>query len=388
MMRPLDLLRCLARGAAEGLAAARRRRTETIPARRTPPVGVALLSTPTVPIDAAGKAEAPTASHWAWRQIAGVLLEHGYAVEVVSAQNRAFTPRRPYTVFVGAVDDFARLAPLLPGGCRRLLYLDDADVVFRNYAELERLVRLKDRRGPVLVARRHARLTPALEHATAAIVRGNEWTLSTYGHARIPLHRVPTVCLGEHPSPATKNVEACRRRFLWPGGYGLVRKGLDRVLEAFATSPELGLTVCGPVGAEPDFAAAYAAELGSAPNIEAVGSVDVRSRRYAEIARRCVALVLPSAAEGQADEVVAGMGAGLIPIVSRESGVDVDDGGVILDDCSVATVQEAVRELSSRPAEHLLEMAMTAWTLARARHAPAVVRARYRDLLAGILGAA
>ena len=63
------------------------------------------------------------------------------------------------------------------------------------------------------------------------------------------------------------------------------------------------------------------------------------------------------------------MQAGLIPLVSRESGVDIDpDFGMILGDDSVAAVEAAVRSLAARPPAELAAMARRAWTVARATY--------------------
>jgi hypothetical protein len=381
---PSLLLGAVAHGVADGVALARSGRGRVV--SQGPQTGdAALVSGPIAPFLSSARTAVP--SHWAWRTLAEVLLERGYRLDVVSHLNTAFVPQRPYSLFVGAREDFVRLAELLPGSCLKVLHLDSADVLFQNLAELERLGAIKDRRGAVLTPRRYVEPTPALQHADSAIVHGSDWTLETYRYARIPLHRVPTVSLGEHASPESRDFQACRRQFLWLGGRGLAHQGLDRVLEAFAGTEALGLTVCGRLAEEPDFTAAYARELRGVPGITTAGWIDVTGRRFAEIARRSVALVFPSCAEGQSGEAVAAMAAGVIPIVSRESGVDVGDAGVVLDDCSVETIVETVRRIAGLPAERLREMAMQAWETARAHHGPSIVAERYRSAIGRIVEA-
>jgi glycosyltransferase involved in cell wall biosynthesis len=146
----------------------------------------------------------------------------------------------------------------------------------------------------------------------------------------------------------------------------MVHKGLDLVLEAFAQMPDFHLTVCGPVQHEKDFEDAYNKELYHTANILTTGWMDVSSPEFIEIARNCAGLVYPSCSEGQAGSVVTCMRAGLVPIVSLESGVDVsDDFGVSLRESSVNEIREAVTRLSSFPARQLNEMAVLAWKLAK-----------------------
>ena len=60
----------------------------------------------------------------------------------------------------------------------------------------------------------------------------------------------------------------------------MVHKGLDLVLEAFAATPELQLTVCGPVDRERNFNDFYRRELYRTPNIRTVGWIDVAGREF------------------------------------------------------------------------------------------------------------
>jgi glycosyltransferase involved in cell wall biosynthesis len=325
------------------------------------------------------------ASSWVSSTIARILLARGWSVDVVSDRNTGFLPSKPYGVVVASRRSLARLVPRLPLDCLKVLFLDSADVLFQHAAECSRLLELKDRRRVVLAPTRYERVTPALDHADCALVQGNEFTLSTYGHARVPLHRVSAPAPHEHPSPADKNFERCRSGFLWLGGRGLVHQGLDRTLEAFVTLPDLRLTVSARLRDDPRFADAYDQELHHTPNIRLATPAGVDGEHVAALAGDCVAVVFPSCAEGQAAEVVACMAAGLIPIVTRESGVDVADFGTIVPDTSVEQVARAVRALARLPAAQLRDMAIAAWEFARVHHRPAVVARQYEEIFSEIL---
>jgi len=197
---------------------------------------------------------------------------------------------------------------------------------------------------------------------------------------------VPIIPCGPFDWPENKDFEACRKRFLWFGSGGMVRKGLDVVLEAFAAMPDLHLTICGPVGEEKDFEAAYAKELYQTPNIASVGWVDIEGPQFRDICRNSVALVYPSCAEGQCGGVVTCMHAGLIPILSYESGVDVDDFGRILPSCSVSDIQNTVREIADLPATRLAQMARASWEYARTNHTYDKFAQEYRRVIEHVGG--
>jgi hypothetical protein len=116
------------------------------------------------------------------------------------------------------------------------------------------------------------------------------------------------------------------------------------------------------------FNAAYRHELYDMPNIQTVGWVDVSSQSFVDLARSCSALIYPSASEGQAGAVITCLQAGLIPVISYESGVDVHDFGVILEDCSHDAIRQAVLTLSSTESGKLAAMSRAAYDYANTRH--------------------
>jgi hypothetical protein len=325
------------------------------------------------------------ASSWIASTVARSLLARGWNVDVVSDRNARFLPSRPYEMVIASRRALARLVPRLPLDSLKILLLDSADVLFQHAAECERLVELKDRRRVVLAPTGHERVTPALDHADYAILQGNEFTLTTYRHARIPFHRVPAPALNDHPSPETKDFDRCRSRFVWLGRRGLMHQGLDRTLEAFVALPDLRLTVSAPLHRDPRFTAAYAHELQRAANIRVAKPAGVERELIAALAGDSIAVVLPSCAEGQAAEVVACMAAGLIPIVTRETGIDVGEFGVILPDATVEQLAAAVQMVARLSSARLREMATAAWAFARTHHDAAVVAQRYDEALMRIV---
>ena len=124
--------------------------------------------------------------------------------------------------------------------------------------------------------------------------------------------------------------------------------------------PDLHLTVCAPLDEEPGFVAAFRRELTGTPNIETLGWVDIAGPDFASLLQRTVALVYPSAAEACCGAVVNAMQAGLIPLASRESGVDIDESFGATVGGSVEAVEAAVRRLAARPPAELAAMARRA----------------------------
>jgi len=319
-------------------------------------------------------------------QIAQIFLDVGYAVDVFDYRNLDFLPpRRDYTFLVDKRHNLERLSPLMDGDCIKIMHIDSAHITFQRYAEAKRLLDLKSRRGIALPPFTTRRTDYGIEHADYGTSLGGEFTMATYRYAGKPLYPVPVAAAYQYPWPEDKDFEGVRRRFLWFGGRALVLKGLDLVLEAFAGMPEYELVVCGPLDRSPEFQQAYYRELYETPNIQTVGWVDVGSREFTEIANRCLGLIFPSCSEGQAGGVVTCMHAGLIPLVSYESGVDVEDFGEILARSDLEEIGEVVRRASERPVEGSRRRARAAWEYARAHHTPEAFARKYRESIEDIM---
>jgi glycosyltransferase involved in cell wall biosynthesis len=277
-----------------------------------------------------------------------------------------------------------RLAPLLPKECLKILHIDTAHILFHNAAESERLLALQRRRGVTLRNRRFEPPSLAIEHADCATLYGNQFTQDTFAYARKRMYRVPYSIPFLYPWPEGKDFDVCRKRFMWLGNAGLVHKGLDLVLEAFAGMPEFHLTVCGPVSHEDDFERAYSRELYSLPNIKTAGWVDITSPQFVGIMETCVGLVYPSCSEGCSGSALAAIAGGLIPILSYESSLDVHDFGTILPSSSVKDIRKAVTALASLPAAELQIMARKGWEYARKNHSRDCFAREWRRALGAI----
>jgi glycosyltransferase involved in cell wall biosynthesis len=217
---------------------------------------------------------------------------------------------------------------------------------------------------------------------------GNEFTRSTYPSGGAPMVRIPVSVPRTYDWPVAKDFDRARRTFLWFGSGGLVHKGLDLVLEAFAELPHCSLLVCGPISRERDFARAYRRELYELPNVRTLGWVDVGSERFRELALRCGALVYPSCSEGGGASALTCMHAGLLPVLTREASVDLSpETGVLLREATVEHVREAAAGLAALPAAELEQRSRAAWEWARAHHTREVFAARFRafagELVAG-----
>ena len=325
-------------------------------------------------------------NRWESWQIAKTFLDLGYCVDVIDENNDRFVPTRNYSLFVGNRTNFERIAILLNIDTIKILHIDTAHWLFHNMAECRRLEALRQRRGMILLPQRNMKPNMAIEHADYGTVLGNEFTINTYKYANKPLLRIPISTPATYPWQHDKDFDGCRKSFLWFGSHGFIHKGLDLVLEAFAQMPDYNLTVCGPVQAEKGFQSVYHKELYNTSNIDTVGWVDITSPNFLEIARHCIGVVFPTCSESGGGGVITCMHAGLIPVVSYEASVDVDESmGVIIKTCTVDEIKVSVMKVSHMTRDQLESMAKRNWEFARANHSREIFAASYAKIVSEIL---
>jgi glycosyltransferase involved in cell wall biosynthesis len=115
------------------------------------------------------------------------------------------------------------------------------------------------------------------------------------------------------------------------------------LLEAFTGLPQ-HLWICTRLN--PSFAKLYSNELNNLPNTHLLGWVQPRSSTYYQIMHRCAFCILPSCSEGQSQSVVDAMNQGLIPLVSRQVGLDVQDFGFFIESPAVDSIRSLVESVS------------------------------------------
>jgi hypothetical protein len=299
-------------------------------------------------------------------EIANVFLELGFEVDIISKLRQKFTPEKEYTFYVNHRTNFETHSELLNEDCIKIVHLDVSHWLFSNFSALTRAFELRERRKIALSSFRHITENKAIELCDYATMLGNDYTMGTYRYAGKKIYRTSLPTYTTYNWPESKDFDACKNRFLWFGSSGFVHKGLDLVLEIFSRSPHLQLTVCGPVDEDAEFRNAYNKELYETPNIATLGWVDVASPRFVEVANSHAAIVFPSCAEGSNGGVITCMQAGLIPIASVQSGVDVDPSyGFLLETSGMDEIKSSIDSVSNMDAVTLKEMAYKAWSYAR-----------------------
>jgi len=323
------------------------------------------------------------------RELAQAIVESGFNVDVVDYdETRRGLFDHPYDL---VIDLHPVETPVyrnhLTHHAKRISYITGCDPAFANAAEHERLAAVRARRGATLAPRRQAQAFPraSFESYDAMFLFGGRFARETYANFRCPpLHALVNNGY-DHVEPTDP---AARRanRFMFLGGNGQVHKGLDLLLEVFASEPDLELVVCSPFAREADFAQVYRAEL-QLPNVQAIGFVDVLSPAFRQLQAQCAWMILPSCAEGQCGSVTVAMSFGLTPVVSEACGFE-DPEIMILPDCSIDAIRRTVQELAVSSQEIVRTRSEQSFELMRRAYRPEHYAAAVRAGLAAVLAPA
>lgn len=328
----------------------------------------ALLVYLTIPFKTEAKTE-PHQNWWQIKEIARLLENFGYNVDVIDYYNEISRLEGGYDLVIditsGANPTYSEC---IDDDTVRIAYLTGGNPAFSNAAEKERLHNLFLRRNVELSPRRQAKVIPKeIEIFDAVFCIGNRYTLKTYKEFTLP----PVFFIRNHgydfgdifclEGKKTTN-------FLFFGSAGQVHKGLDLLLEIFSEKNfPYDLYICSSFENEKDFVNAYYKELYKTENIHAVGWVDIYGKEFQHIVNRCTYGVFPSCSEARCGSVLTVMSAGIIPICSRECGLD-DDEVMILEDCSLNTIRKTISYYAEKDIE---------WVGTTSNRMVEIVRTRY-----------
>lgn len=317
---------------------------------------------------------------------ARVLNELGYVVDCISWGDTEFEPRETYDVVVlHGAKNYAELATKLVNNPTLVYFTTGTNWHFNNAQEEARLADLKKRHGIVLPPDRYISAGEDEVYAAAKgiVSLGTPFIRATYGDYPMTVNLNLACYPDNHADIVAKDYNILRNNFLFFAGAGNVHKGLDLLLDTFKDLDQQ-LYIVTPL--EVAFTTAFRKEL-ALPNIHAIGEVNMRTAEFYQVVDQCAFIIFPSCSEGQAGSVVEAMNQGLIPIVSREAGVDVAPFGLELADCNIETIKEAVIRMSAHNPSELRKRAKQTRKTAKQRHSPERFRKDLRQAVETILNA-
>ena len=325
------------------------------------------------------------------RQIAGILDEFGYVVDAIDRSSFDLLKRRDYDLIICDRADFKGIDDSFREEAKKIFLATSENYRIHNRNARRRHQLLSKRRKcEIKLRRKYPEQFPYIAKSNAIIGFGNDLIMNTwrevFGGLIYPFNnygfRETEFRLG------AKDFAMARKNFLFFASRSQVQKGLDLLLEIFPRHPDLHLYVCSEFKNEDDFCACYHKELYETPNVHPVGWVKVNSLEFSELIQACGYVIHPTCSEGQPGSVVQCMYCGVVPLVTKEAGIDTEDFGVTFSDDSLAEIERVILEVSGLPEGWLRERSLRTRRVAEEKYSEGAFINRWRGILTEILNGA
>ncbi len=254
--------------------------------------------------------------------------------------------RTNYDYLIGQGDSF-RQASLINPAAKRILYLTENPPQYSYEKELERIKYFEERHHVKVRLTRSGKFfrKEDFEHLYACIFIGNpsdKTMLPGINTFTIRPTGFINRAFDQKYAKGIRDYKKAKKRFMWIGSIGVIHKGLDILLDVFKKHPELELYVLGVS----EYERRILKHL-TGPNITDVGFIKIQGEEFLDIVSKCGFVVLPSCSERLATSVITAMNHGLIPLVTRETGLEVPVGEVF-DNFRVETIDEVISRWSMK----------------------------------------
>ena len=158
----------------------------------------------------------------------------------------------------------------------------------------------------------------------AIFYHGNDFTLSSYSQVNTKKYQIPSP-INDSIIPTFKEIQDDHTRikkFFFYSGSGLLHKGLDLIIEAFAdlSDFELYIAVLTP---ESWFLKYYRDILSKSSNIKWLDSMKSDSEKMRKIAMKCGFVISASCSDADPVSVIECMRYGMIPVVTKETDISI-----------------------------------------------------------------
>jgi hypothetical protein len=145
-----------------------------------------------------------------------------------------------------------------------------------------------------------------------------------------------------------KDFSIARDNFLWFGSAGKIHKGLDLLFDLFLVRKDINLHVCCSLDGEDNFWNHYLPLIKNSNNIILHGFVDVNSKLFESILYNCGSLIFPSVSEGGSPSIITiCCNSGIIPIVSKNCGIELSKNSLVLDEISISSINSRINEIKN-----------------------------------------
>jgi len=324
---------------------------------------------------------------------AKILNELGYNVDVIDYDYQGKIDFSKYDLLVGFGESFVKCFEKGHTHLKTIHYSTGMEISYTNYISLKRVKDVYRRKGVLLFnSARYIEKSwmTQIIFVNAILALGNEICVESFKkYTDVPIYSIPGLFYKVYDGYEIirkTNISNIKNNFIWFGSSGLVRKGLDLVLEFFSKNPDLKLHVCGPIKNELDFERVYWKELYETPNIITHGFVDIKTEKFYKILLDSNFVVFPSAIEGGSPSTLTIIGnGGLIPIITKETTISTGYE-IWIEDFTVEAIEKAINKALLLSDKEILELRIKNLEYVLKNHTTEVYYKKLKEAYIDILG--
>ena len=266
--------------------------------------------------------------------MAEVFSEKGFRVDVVDYQYYGdLNDVSDYKIMIGQGDYFEKMCKDSSSThTKKIAYLTTMPPHFNNLSELSRLRYFEERNG---VKPKTERMTNFFSDMEAVLnidcaigIGTGEKVYDGWKEYFSKLYIINATGFNDIKLPEIDKRSDRVKNFLWFGSTGGIHKGLDLLIEAFRDIQDCNLHIVG-AGFDTDLLEFYRCDIEQCDNICYYSWLDHASTELREVFEKCGFIVCPSCSERQCTSVLTSMYAGLVPICTLETGIDMEKTGGI-----------------------------------------------------------
>lgn len=277
-----------------------------------------------------------------------LFIDQGFCIDVIDVfQNPKMIYEKlkdkQYDCIFGFSSIFDLLAENNPRACK-IMYCTENEPCFSLTEEKKRLDYYKLRHGKNLPIKRSGTFYHEKHFNNIDCIVTLSDNSNFIKYEKTVYETNPTGLINKH-FDITDIKENRHSNYLWFGSSGVIHKGLDILVEAFNSMPqENHLYVYGLADEDEKLL-----DITNS-NIHLRGRISVESKEFIDVVKKCNYIILPSCSEAMSTAVLTGMLHGLIPIVTKDAGMNrLGENVIYIESHKVEALNILLRTVNNTP---------------------------------------
>ena len=287
-----------------------------------------------------------------------ILKENHFNVDIIDYRQNCYIDFQKYNLVIGFGYAFEN-AINSKANCVTVFYANGSNPDFSNSSGIKKITHKYNNDLITSVRISDIPYHKSVYFSKYRIILGNDVVKSTYPEAKTNFNLNAFFYKTLDVDFEIKDFKSAKNHFLWFGGGGALHKGLDLLLEIFSKRDDIFLHICGLTKNEVEFVRYFENEMKS-KNILNYGFLDIKSNLFRELMYKCAFTIMPSISEGGAVSTLTTMGnGGLIPIISKNTGLDVNGFGYIHENNQLEDIENVINTVLSLSEKDIINKSNT-----------------------------